>query len=121
MTALALNHRPLHRARQLLSLTKPRVVTLIVFTAVIGMFLAAPGWPPLGAVLFGTIGIALVAGAAAAINCLVEQKIDGTMARTRGRPLPRGEITSGQTSKTKQVRMIGVSLSHLEAVLKAKS
>ena len=97
MTTLALSHRPLHRARQFLSLTKPRVVTLIVFTAVIGMFLATPGWPPLNAVLFGTIGIALVAGAAAAINCLVEQKIDGTMARTRGRPLPRGEITSGQT------------------------
>jgi heme o synthase len=97
MTTLALTHRPLHRARQFLSLTKPRVVTLIVFTAVIGMFIATPGWPPLNAVLFGTIGIALVAGAAAAINCLVEQKIDGTMARTCGRPLPRGEITSGQT------------------------
>ena len=97
MTSLALSHGPLRRARQFLSLAKPRVVTLIVFTAVIGMFLAAPGWPPLNAVLFGTIGIALAAGAAAAINCLVEQKIDGTMARTRGRPLPRGEITSVQT------------------------
>jgi len=97
MTALALTHGPLHRARQFLALTKPRVVTLIVFTAVIGMFLASPGWPPLDAVLFGTLGIALVAGAAAAINCLVEQKIDAVMARTRGRPLPRGEITSLQT------------------------
>ena len=97
MTALALTHGPLRRARQFLALTKPRVVTLIVFTAVIGMFLATPGWPPLDAVLFGTVGIALVAGAAAAINCLVEQKIDATMARTRGRPLPRGEITSLQT------------------------
>jgi len=97
MTALALTHGPLRRARQFLALTKPRVVTLIVFTAVIGMFLASPGWPPLDAVLFGTLGIALVAGAAAAINCLVEQKIDAVMARTRGRPLPRGEITSLQT------------------------
>jgi len=97
MTALALTHGPLRRARQFLALTKPRVVTLIVFTAVIGMFLASPGWPPLNAVLFGTLGIALVAGAAAAINCLVEQKIDAVMARTRGRPLPRGEITSLQT------------------------
>jgi protoheme IX farnesyltransferase len=97
MTALALTHGRLRRARQFLALTKPRVVTLIVFTAVIGMFLATPGWPPLNAVLFGTLGIALVAGAAAAINCLVEQKIDATMARTRGRPLPRGEITSLQT------------------------
>ena len=97
MTALALSHGPLHRARQFLALTKPRVVTLIVFTAVIGMFLASPGWPPLNAVLFGTLGIALAAGAAAAINCLVEQKIDAVMARTRARPLPRGEISALQT------------------------
>ena len=97
MTSLALNHGPLHRARQFLALAKPRVVILITFTAVIGMFLAASGWPPVNAVLFGTIGIALAAGAAAAINCLVEQKIDAVMARTRGRPLPRGEITSAQT------------------------
>jgi heme o synthase len=94
MTTVALRD---NRARQFLALTKPRVVTLIVFTAVIGMFLATPGLPPLGAVLFGTIGIALVAGAAAAINCLVEQKIDAVMLRTRARPLPRGEITSAQT------------------------
>ncbi|HEX8011855.1 MAG TPA: heme o synthase [Casimicrobiaceae bacterium] len=97
MNTLALSHGPLRRAGQFLALTKPRVVTLIVFTAVIGMFLATPGWPPANAVLFGTIGIALVAGAAAAINCLVEQKIDAVMARTRARPLPRGEITSLQT------------------------
>jgi protoheme IX farnesyltransferase len=97
MTSLALTHGPLRRARQFLALTKPRVVILITFTAVIGMFLAAPGWPPVNAVLFGTVGIALAAGAAAAINCLVEQKIDAVMARTRGRPLPRGEITSAQT------------------------
>jgi len=94
MTALALAP---HRFRQFLALTKPRVVSLIVFTAVIGMFLASPGIPPAQAVLFGTIGIALVAGAAAAINCLVEQKIDAVMRRTRGRPLPRGELTSRQT------------------------
>src|SRR5438045_4202485 len=94
MTALALAP---HRFRQFLALTKPRVVSLIVFTAVIGMFLASPGIPPAQAVLFGTIGIALVAGAAAAINCLVEQKIDAVMRRTRGRPLPRGEISSLQT------------------------
>ena len=97
MTTLALAHRPRHRLRQFLALTKPRVVLLIVFTAVIGMVLAAPGLPPLNAVLFGTLGIALVAGAAAAINCLVEQKIDALMARTRYRPLPRGELSSLQT------------------------
>ena len=79
------------------ALTKPRVVSLIVFTAVIGMFLAAPGMVPLQALLAGTLGIALVAGAAAAVNCLVEQKIDAMMKRTRWRPLPRGELTALQT------------------------
>jgi len=73
------------------------VVSLIVFTAVIGMFLATPGMVPLQILLAGMVGIALVAGAAAAINCLVEQKIDATMQRTRARPLPRGELTSLQT------------------------
>ncbi len=97
MTTLALTHGRLRRARQFLALTKPRVVSLIVFTAVIGMFLAAPGLPPLNAVVFGTLGIALVAGAAAAINCLIEQNIDSLMMRTRRRPLPRGEISSLQT------------------------
>jgi protoheme IX farnesyltransferase len=94
MTTLALTEL---RLRQFLALTKPRVVSLIVFTAVIGMFLAVPGVPPAGAVLFGTLGIALVAGAAAAVNCLVEQKIDAVMQRTRIRPLPRGQLTSAQT------------------------
>ena len=94
MTTLALAET---RVRQLFALTKPRVVSLIVFTAVIGMFLAVPGVPPVGPVLFGTLGIALVAGAAAAINCLVEQNIDKLMRRTSWRPLPRGELSSGQT------------------------
>jgi protoheme IX farnesyltransferase len=74
-------------------LTKPRVVSLIVFTAVIGMLLAAPGLPAFGLVLPATVGIALVAGAAAAFNCLVEQKIDAAMARTRGRPTVTGTIS----------------------------
>ena len=94
MTALALAES---RFRQFFALTKPRVVSLIVFCAVIGMFLAVPGLPPAGIVFAATLGIALVAGAAAAINCLVEQKIDAVMQRTRGRPLPRGELTSTQT------------------------
>ena len=85
------------RAYQFYQLTKPRVVSLIVFTAVIGMFLAVPGAVPLQALLAGTFGIALVAGAAAAVNCLVEQKIDAIMARTRGRPLPRGQVNSLET------------------------
>ena len=85
------------RANQFYQLTKPRVVSLIVFTAVIGMFLAVPGMVPAQALLAGTFGIALVAGAAAAVNCVVEQKIDAVMARTRSRPLPRGQLTTLQT------------------------
>jgi len=85
------------RAYQFYQLTKPRVVSLIVFTAIIGMFLAVPGAVPLQPLFAGTIGIALVAGAAAAINCLVEQKIDAVMARTSRRPLPRGQLSSLET------------------------
>jgi len=87
----------LRRVHAFYALTKPRVVSLIVFTAVIGMFLATPGMVPAQILLAGTLGIALVAGAAAAINCLVEQKIDALMHRTRARPLPRGELSSTQT------------------------
>jgi len=85
------------RANQFFQLTKPRVVSLIVFTAVIGMFLATPGMVPLQVLVAGTLGIALTAGAAAAVNCLVEQKIDAVMARTSWRPLPRGQVTPLQT------------------------
>src|SRR5215831_6627741 len=81
---------------QLLRLGKPRVVSLIVFTAIIGMFLATPGLPPAGPLLFGAIGIALVATSAAALNCVIEQKLDAVMARTRARPLPRGYVTATQ-------------------------
>jgi protoheme IX farnesyltransferase len=83
--------------RAFYALTKPRVVSLIVFTAVIGMFLATPGMVPAQVLIAGTLGIAFVAGAAAAVNCLVEQKIDAVMRRTRWRPLPRGELSSMQT------------------------
>ena len=85
------------RLRAFCALTKPRVVSLIVFTAVIGMFLATPRMVPAQVLLAGTLGIAFVAGAAAAINCLVEQKIDAVMSRTRWRPLPRGELSVAQT------------------------
>ena len=94
MTSLALAET---RLKQFLALAKPRVVSLIVFCAVIGMFLAVPGLPNPAVVFAATVGIALVAGAAAAINCLVEQKIDAKMQRTRARPLPAGELTSRQT------------------------
>jgi heme o synthase len=94
MPSIAHPHPTGFRYQQFLQLTKPRVVSLIVFTAMIGMLLAGPGMIPLHSFVFGAIGIALVAGAAAATNCLLEQKIDARMARTRARPLPMGEITS---------------------------
>lgn len=85
------------RIQQFYRLTKPRVVSLIVFTAVIGMFLSVPGAVPLDKLLLGTIGISLVAGAAAALNCLVEYKFDAIMARTKGRPLPQGKVSVPET------------------------
>jgi protoheme IX farnesyltransferase len=86
-----------HQTRAFLALTKPRVVSLIMFTAVIGMFLATPEMVPTQILIAGTLGIGFVAGAAAAVNCLVEQKIDAVMRRTRWRPLPRGELSTTQT------------------------
>jgi len=80
------------RAGRYFELCKPRVVYLIVFTAVVGMLLAVPGWPPLNAVVAGTLGIALAASSAAAINHLLDQRIDAVMARTRDRPLPSGQL-----------------------------
>ncbi len=85
------------RLRQYYVLTKPRVVQLIVFCAVIGMLLATPGVPPWREALAGTVGIWLVAAAAAAFNCLIEQHIDARMARTAWRPTARGELTRPQT------------------------
>ncbi len=85
------------RWRQFYALTKPRVVQLIVFCAVIGMFLAVPGWPDWRTALAATAGIWLVAAAAAAFNCLVEQQIDRKMARTAWRPTAKGELTNTQT------------------------
>jgi len=89
---------PLQKIQAYLALTKLRVNTLIVFCAIIGMFLAVPsGFPPAVLMLAATLGIAAVAGAAAAINCLIEQRIDAKMARTRARPLPRGQLSSQET------------------------
>ena len=90
-------HDTARRMRQFYALTKPRVTLLAVFCAVIGMFLATPGMVHWRVLFAGTAGIALLAGAAFAINCLIEQEIDAKMARTRARPLPRGELTSLQT------------------------
>jgi protoheme IX farnesyltransferase len=82
--------------REFLELTKPKVVLLIAFTAVVGMFLAAPGMPPLKALLIGTFGIWLAASSAAAINHVIDQRIDSEMARTRHRPLPAGSMVESQ-------------------------
>jgi len=79
--------------RDLYELTKPRVVMLIVFTAVVGMFLAVPGWPDASALVFGTLGIALAAASAAVFNHVLDRRIDIQMMRTRGRPLPQGKLT----------------------------
>ncbi|MFM8391565.1 MAG: heme o synthase, partial [Methylophilaceae bacterium] len=75
------------------ALCKPKVSAMIVFTAVIGMFMATPGMVPWQLLLAATIGIGFSSGAAAAFNCLIEQKIDAMMARTRGRPLPTGQVS----------------------------
>jgi protoheme IX farnesyltransferase len=83
-------------AHQYLELTKPRVVALIVFTAIIGMFLAVPGMVPLQPLLAGTVGIWLAAASAAAINHLIDQRIDRLMARTSHRPLATGALTPMQ-------------------------
>lgn len=82
--------------RQYWALTKPRVVALIAFTALVGMFLAVPGLPPLRETVFGLLGIWLAAASAAAINHLIDQRIDRVMARTAHRPLPTGALNSAQ-------------------------
>ncbi|MDB5766746.1 MAG: cyoE [Collimonas fungivorans] len=94
MTALTV---PPNRIAQYWALTKPRVTQLAVFCAVIGMFLSTPGLPGWQRLIAATIGIWLLAGAAFAINCLVEREIDSRMARTARRPMARGEITVPQT------------------------
>ena len=82
--------------RQYLELTKPRVVALLVFTALVGMFLAVPGLPPAQEAVFGLLGIWLAASSAAAINHLIDQRIDKVMARTAHRPLATGALSPGQ-------------------------
>ncbi|KAB0585401.1 protoheme IX farnesyltransferase [Ideonella dechloratans] len=86
-----------HKWRQFHALTKPRVVQLIVFCAVIGMLLASPGWPDWQVLLAGTAGIWWVASAAAAFNCLVERELDRRMQRTAWRPTARGELSPRET------------------------
>jgi heme o synthase len=86
--------RPLAAWRDYLELTKPKVVALIVFTAIVGTLLAAPGAPPLAALVFGSLGIALSAASAATVNHVLDRHIDARMARTCGRPLPTGRLSA---------------------------
>jgi protoheme IX farnesyltransferase len=86
----------LNRFSQYVALTKPRVTQLAVFCAVIGMFLATPDLPDWRIVLAATVGIWLLAGAAFAVNCLVEREIDARMARTARRPSAQGEMSTKQ-------------------------
>jgi len=79
--------------RDYYELTKPRVVILIVFTAVVGMLLAVPGWPGAVPLLFGTLGIGLAASSAAVVNHVLDSRIDSKMSRTHNRPLPQGKLT----------------------------
>ncbi len=82
--------------RDYYELGKPRVVALIVFTAIVGMFLATPGLPSLEVLLLGAFGIGLAASSAAAINHVLDRRFDSEMARTRHRPIPRGHVTAQQ-------------------------
>jgi len=96
MTPQALTHpRPSH-LESLVRLGKPKVVSMIVFTAIIGMLLATPGPPPPSLVAFAALGIWLVASSAAALNCLIERRLDQLMARTRARPLVRDEVARAE-------------------------
>ncbi|HSR62289.1 MAG TPA: heme o synthase [Gammaproteobacteria bacterium] len=79
--------------RDYVALCKPKIIALIVFTAVVGMFLSTPGMVPFSALIFGTLGIGLAAASAAAVNHVVDHKIDSVMARTMRRPLPKGNVS----------------------------
>ena len=91
------NYCSVENLKAFFALCKPRVNALIVFTAVIGMFLSTPGMVPLSVLISSILGIGFVSGAAAAFNCLIEEKIDARMARTRGRPLPMGKVSQHET------------------------
>ncbi len=95
------------RANEYYELCKPRVVMLIVFTAVVGMFLAVPGLPPLDALLWGTFGIGLQAASAAAVNQIIDRNIDRRMARTCGRPLVTGAL--GMTESIAFATLLGLA------------
>ena len=94
-------------------LTKPKVVALMLFTALVGMLLASPGMVPLQKLVLGLLGIGLAAASGAALNHVVDRKIDAVMARTRGRPLPSGDL------ETPHALAFALSLAFLSMVLLA--
>jgi protoheme IX farnesyltransferase len=96
--------------REYLALTKPKVSLLIVFTAIVGMVLASPGMVPLPALLFGTLGIAMASGSAAALNHILDRRIDREMARTRRRPLATGSLQTTQALGFAGVLCVGSML-----------
>jgi heme o synthase len=101
--------------RRYLELTKPKVVALIVFTAIVGTLLASPGLPPLDALLWGNLGIALAAACAATLNHVLDRRIDALMARTRARPLPTGQLS--ERSALTFAAVLGVTAMTLLAFL----
>ncbi len=109
--------------RDLIGVTKPRVVSLIVFTALVGMLLAVPGWPPLGLLCAATVGIGCAAASAAAFNHLLDRRIDAQMLRTRYRPLPQGHLLPWQVLcwawllATAALIILVVAVNRLTAVL----
>ena len=111
------------RVSAFLGLCKLRVVSLIVFTAVVGMALATRGMIPLNALIWGTLGIGMAASSAAAINHILDQRIDARMTRTRNRPLPTGSLTEKQAIvfalvlATLSMLMLTVLVNPLTAVL----
>lgn len=111
-TAIQTLHASIRRhGRDYLELTKPKVVALITFTAMVGMLLATPGMVPWEILLFGSLGIALMASSAAALNHLADRRADAVMARTCRRPLPSGHLEAGQVlSFALLVGALGLSL-----------
>tara|TARA_Y100001934_G_scaffold254565_1_gene320571 strand:- start:7529 stop:8434 length:906 start_codon:yes stop_codon:yes gene_type:complete len=111
------------RWREYLELTKPKVVGLIVFTAIVGMFLATPAMVPINALLWGTIGIGLSAASGAAFNHIVDYRIDALMARTQNRPLPAGSLNMRNATvfasllSVVSVAMLWIGVNALTAVL----
>ena len=99
--------QPLNRWHEYYELCKPRVVMLIVFTAIVGMFLAVPGLPPLDLLAWGTVGIGLQAASAAAVNQIIDRNIDRRMARTCGRPLVTGAL--GMTESIAFATLLGLA------------